>query len=140
MAFVAGYNAVVKLDASPGGALTDYTANFTNLDTNIPVELLGTTVFSKAQRTRAPGLKDFSFTLTANPDSAGVISAIVTGHVQSSESISFELSPEGTATGSLKLTGEAYLESIAPTASVDGLATFTATYQGTDTTTIGTNA
>ncbi len=139
MAFVAGYNGEIKLDNAVGGALTSYKAYARSVSTNLPINLGDTTVFGDTQNTRLPLLKDFNFSVEFIPDSAGVLSAVLNSHVQSSASISFEIDPEGTAVGSQKITGECYLESLTPGATVDGLATLTASYQGTGATTLGTN-
>ena len=140
MANTQGYNGELRLDASPGGSLTDYSAKVVSMDSNIPVELLDTTAFGKTQRTRITGLKDFEFSATFLSDADGTISAIIAGHLQASQTISFQIGPEGTATGALKLTGECHLESMSMPTEVDGVVQFTASYKGSDTTTIGTQS
>ena len=138
MAFSAGFNGLVKLDASPGGSLTDYSAYVTSLDLDLPVELLDTTTFGKTQRTRIAGLKDLTGTITFNSDPT--ITAVIAGLLQSSETISFEFGPEGStaASGQLKLTGECMLGGMSTSTAVDGLNTFSVPISGSDTTTVGT--
>jgi len=54
-------------------------------------------------------------------------------------SLLYETSPEGTASGKPKLSGQCYLKAFNPDASVGAIATMTATFQQTGAQTWGTN-
>lgn len=133
----AGYNGVVKLDASPGGSLTDYSAYCNSLDVSTPVDLFDTTAFGDSSRERAvAGLKDFSFTVSGDADATFI--AVLAGLRGSSQTVSYELGPTGSTAGYIKYTGECMLESFDVSASVDDKVTYTASFQGSGAVTIGT--
>lgn len=140
MAFVAGYNGVIKLDATIGGSLTAYTAYFESFDVSLTTDSGETTTLGDAFRDFIPTLKSLEFSGTYRSDAT--FSAVLAAHYNSQtvgSSVSYELSPEGTASGTVKITGECWQVSWNPNATVDGVCTGTVSYKSTGTITVGTN-
>ena len=110
-----GSELVFKLD-NGSGTLTDLTAHVKNVDMSRSIETSDETTAGNTAKIYLPGLTDaqlsisgpYSPTIDAHMD--GIIGKIGT----------FEYSPEGTATGSPKYTGECIMTSYAPNSAVSG--------------------
>lgn len=137
MAFGAGKNGVLKLDATNGGSLTDYSAYVTNVSWSRPIELLDTTTLSKNSHTRIKGLKDATFTIDFNADPTFI--DVLESHDAGTASTSFEYDPMGTTSGQPKYTGECFLGEWSFTTSVDGVVTGSASFSCSDDVTPGAN-
>lgn len=140
MAFAAGYTGVIKLDATIGGSLTAYSAYFESIDLTMTTDNGETTTFGDAYRDFIPTLKslEFSGSYRSDPTFTAVLAAHFNNQAVGS-SISYELSPEGVVSGTVKFTGECWLVSWNPGATVDGVCTGSVSYKSTGTITVGTN-
>ncbi len=103
MAFVHGSDSVFKLDNS-GGSLTDISSYVNNVDFPETADVAETTVLGASNKTYIVGLKDATISLSGLWDATA--DAIFGAVVGQSSSLSFEYSPEGTASGKVKYTGE----------------------------------
>jgi hypothetical protein len=111
MAFVHGRKTVFKLDDG-GGSLRDLSAYVNSSSLQRLQDLLDTTCFGATAKTYITGFPDakipFGGFWDATPDGylAGAVDALAAGTISS---LSFELYPEGTATGKVKYSGECLL-------------------------------
>ena len=110
MAFTHGKDSVFKLDNS-GGSLTDISTYVNNVDFPETADVSETTTLGADNKTYIAGLKDATISLSGLWDATA--DAIFGAVVGQSATLSYEYSPEGTATGKIKYTGEAILTSYA---------------------------
>ena len=110
MAFTHGKDSVFKLD-NASGSLTDISSYVNNVDFPESADVSETTTLGSAgnSKTYIAGLKDSSISLSGLWDATA--DAIFGAVVGQSATLSYEYSPEGTASGKIKYTGEAILTS-----------------------------
>lgn len=129
MAFVAGRTAVLKLDNS-SGTLVDLSAYITSGDLDRTVNLLDVTVFGDTAKKTIPGLADGTIPLQGHYDGgAAAIDAHLSAILQHANTQTFEIGPEGSASGKVKYTGECRLQSYRITMPHDGVVDWSATLQ-----------
>lgn len=130
-----GKNTVVKVD-NGAGSLTDVSAHVDNEDLSRQAETAETTTFGANSKTYIPGLKDGTFSLSG-PWNATIdeIMDDILGVAGS-----FEISPEGTANGKVKYTGEAICTEYSGSNPVGDKATWSASFQITGDVTRGTHS
>ena len=103
MAFVHGKDSVFKLDNN-SGSLTDISAYVNNVDFPESADVAETTMLGAEAKSYIAGLTDATISLTGMWDStADAILGVVIGK---DDTLSYEYSPEGTASGKVKYTGE----------------------------------
>ena len=106
MAFVHGKDSKFKLDNS-SGSLTDISSYVNNVDFPETADVAETSALGSSNKSFVVGLKDATIGLTGLWDSTA--DAIFGAVVGQSATLSFEYSPEGTASGKVKYTGEAIM-------------------------------
>jgi hypothetical protein len=132
-----GKKTSLKVDNS-GGALTDISNQCTSVDFAEDAEVAETTAFQDAAKTFVVGFKDGKISFQGNW--SGVLDAHLGVILGQDATVSFELGPEGTASGKIKYTGEALLTSFKKTGQVKGVNQFTAELQISGDVTRGTFA
>lgn len=136
MAFTHGKDSVFKLD-NASGSLTDISAYVNNVDFPETADIAETTVLGKDNKTYIVGLKDATISLGGLWDStADAIFGAVLGQ---SATLSFEYSPEGTASGKVKYTGETILTNYAISSPVGDVVAYSADLQVSDAVTRATH-
>ena len=110
MAFTHGKDSVFKLD-NASGSLTDISTYVNNVDFPETADVSETTTLGADNKTYIAGLKDATISLSGLWDATA--DAIFGAVVGQSATLSYEYSPEGTASGKVKYTGEAILTSYA---------------------------
>tara|TARA_R100000805_G_C3610667_1_gene111275 strand:- start:539 stop:949 length:411 start_codon:yes stop_codon:yes gene_type:complete len=110
MAFTHGKDSVFKLD-NASGSLTDISSFVNNVDFPETADVSETTTLGADNKTYIAGLKDATISLAGLWDATA--DAIFGAVVGQSATLSYEYSPEGTASGKIKYTGEAILTSYA---------------------------
>ena len=136
MAFTHGKDSVFKLD-NASGSLTDISTYVNNVDFPETADIAETTVLGKDNKTYIVGLKDATISLGGLWDStADAIFGAVLGQ---SATLSFEYSPEGTASGKVKYTGETILTNYAISSPVGDVVAYSADLQVSDAVTRGTH-
>lgn len=110
MAFTHGKDSVFKLD-NASGSLTDISTYVNNVDFPETADVSETTTLGADNKTYIAGLKDATISLAGLWDATA--DAIFGAVVGQSATLSYEYSPEGTASGKIKYTGEAILTSYA---------------------------
>jgi predicted secreted protein len=110
MAFTHGKDSVFKLD-NASGSLTDISTYVNNVDFPETADVSETTTLGADNKTYIAGLKDATISLSGLWDATA--DAIFGQVVGQSATLSYEYSPEGTASGKVKYTGEAILTSYA---------------------------
>ena len=108
MAFTHGKDSVFKLD-NASGSLTDISSFVNNVDFPETADVSETTTLGADNKTYIAGLKDATISLAGLWDATA--DAIFGAVVGQSATLSYEYSPEGTASGKIKYTGEAILTS-----------------------------
>lgn len=136
MAFVHGKDSVFKLDNS-GGSLTDISAYVNSVDFPETADVAETTTLGDGSKTYIVGLKDSTLSVAGLWDATA--DAIFGAVVGQSATLSFEYSPEGTATGKVKYTGEAILTSYAQNSPVGDVVSYSADFQVSGAVTRGTH-
>ena len=116
MAFVHGKNSVFKLDNS-GGSLTDISTYVNNVDFPETADVAETSTLGSSNKSFVVGLKDATIGLAGLWDATA--DAIFGAVVGQTATLSFEYSPEGTASGKVKYTGEAILTKYAISSRTD---------------------
>ena len=110
MAFTHGKDSVFKLD-NASGSLTDISAFVNNVDFPAASDIAETTTLGAGSKTYIVGLKDATISFSGLFDATfDAIAGVVVGQ---SATLSFEYSPEGTASGKVKYTGEAIMTNYA---------------------------
>tara|TARA_Y100001937_G_C7136036_1_gene340087 strand:+ start:7136 stop:7546 length:411 start_codon:yes stop_codon:yes gene_type:complete len=126
MAFVHGSDSVFKLD-NAGGSLTDISTFVNNVDFPETADVAETSTLGASNKTYIVGLKDATISLGGLFDAT--VDAILGAVVGQSATLSFEYSPEGTASGKVKYTGECILTSYTLSSPVGDVVGFSADLQ-----------
>ena len=136
MAFVHGKSSVFKLD-NASGSLTDISAFVNNVDFPETADVAETSVLGAANKTYIVGLKDATISLSGLFDATA--DAIFGAVVGQTATLSFEYSPEGTASGKIKYTGECILTNYAMSSPVGDVVAYSADLQVSGAVTRGTH-
>ena len=136
MAFTHGKDSVFKLD-NASGSLTDISTYVNNVDFPETADVSETTTLGADNKTYIAGLKDATISLSGLWDATA--DAIFGQVVGQSATLSYEYSPEGTATGKIKYTGEAILTSYAISSPVGDAVGYSADLQVSGAVTRGTH-
>ena len=136
MAFVHGKDSVFKLDNS-GGSLTDISSYVNNVDFPETADVAETSVLGASNKTYIVGLKDATIGLTGFFDATA--DAIFGAVIGQSATLSFEYSPEGTASGKIKYTGECILTNYALSSPVGDAVAYSCDLQVSGAVTRGTH-
>ncbi len=138
MAFTHGKDSVFKLD-NASGSLTDISSFVNNVDFPESADVSETTTLGSAgnSKTYIAGLKDSSISLSGLWDATA--DAIFGAVVGQSATLSYEYSPEGTASGKIKYTGEAILTSYSISSPVGDAVGYSADLQVSGAVTRGTH-
>jgi predicted secreted protein len=136
MAFTHGKDSVFKLD-NASGSLTDISSFVNNVDFPETADVSETTTLGADNKTYIAGLKDATISLSGLWDATA--DAIFGAVVGQSATLSYEYSPEGTASGKIKYTGEAILTSYAISSPVGDAVGYSADLQVSGAVTRGTH-
>ena len=136
MAFVHGKNSVFKLD-NASGSLTDISAFVNNVDFPETADVAESSVLGSSNKTYLVGLRDASISITGIFDAT--VDAILGAVVGQTATLSYEYSPEGTASGKVKYTGEAILTNYALSSPVGDVVAYSADLQCSGAVTRGTH-
>ena len=139
MAFVHGKGAAFKID-NAGGTLQTLTSYLDSIDFSNSVDTAETTTMGAEAKTFLSGQSDATFSISGKYDSTATTGPddILNGLIGLETTSSFEIGPEGAATGKAKYSGECFLTSYVVSAPVGDVVTFTADFQVTGTITKGT--
>lgn len=138
MASVGGKLTAWKHEASVGaGSNTDFSAKTKSVNQSWETSMLDSTPFGKSSKTYVSGLKDSTVSAEYFYDTTifGQLNAIYAN----GGSITFEFSPDGTASGKPKATGSMLMSSFSQPAEVDGILMITVDWQVSDDVTFGTH-
>lgn len=135
-AFGHGKDCVVKLDDG-AGSITAITSYLDDADLEQLLELAETTVFGSTSKTFVPGLRDNKGSCAGVWDAA--IDAILSDDLGATTSRSFELHPQGTASGKVKYTLEVWITNYRAKLPLRDKGSFSFNWQGTGNITRGTN-
>ena len=136
MAFTHGKDSVFKLD-NASGSLTDISSFQNNVNFPETADVSETTTLGADNKTYIAGLKDATISLAGLWDATA--DAIFGAVVGQSATLSYEYSPEGTASGKIKYTGEAILTSYAISSPVGEAVGYSADLQVSGAVTRGTH-
>lgn len=136
MAFTHGKDSVFKLD-NASGSLTDISTYVNNVDFPESADVSETTTLGADNKTYIAGLKDATISLAGLWDATA--DAIFGAVVGQSATLSYEYSPEGTASGKIKYSGEAILTSYAISSPVGDAVGYSADLQVSGAVTRGTH-
>tara|TARA_R100001126_G_scaffold98053_1_gene71910 strand:- start:633 stop:1043 length:411 start_codon:yes stop_codon:yes gene_type:complete len=136
MAFVHGSDSSFKLD-NASGSLTDISTYVNNVDFPETADVAETSTLGASNKTYIVGLKDATISLGGLFDAT--VDAILGAVVGQSATLSFEYSPEGTASGKVKYTGECILTSYTLSSPVGDVVGFSADLQVSGAVTRGTH-
>ena len=136
MAFVHGKNSVFKLD-NASGSLTDISAFVNNVDFPETADVAESSVLGASNKTYLVGLRDASISISGLFDAT--VDAILGDVVGQTATLSYEYSPEGTASGKVKYTGEAILTNYALSSPVGDVVAYSADLQCSGAVTRGTH-
>ena len=136
MAFVHGKNSVFKLD-NASGSLTDISAFVNNVDFPETADVAESSVLGASNKTYLVGLRDASISISGLFDAT--VDAILGAVVGQTATLSYEYSPEGTASGKIKYTGEAILTNYALSSPVGDVVAYSADLQCSGAVTRGTH-
>ena len=136
MAFVHGSDSSFKLD-NASGSLTDISTYVNNVDSPETADVAETSTLGASNKTYIVGLKDATISLGGLFDAT--VDAILGAVVGQSATLSFEYSPEGTASGKVKYTGECILTSYTLSSPVGDVVGFSADLQVSGAVTRGTH-
>ena len=126
MAFVHGKSSVFKLD-NASGSLTDISSFVNNVDFPETADVAETSVLGASNKTYIVGLKDATISISGLFDAT--VDAILGAVVGQTATLSYEYSPEGTASGKIKYTGEAILTNYALSSPVGDVVAYSADLQ-----------
>jgi predicted secreted protein len=136
MAFVHGKSSVFKLD-NASGSLTDISAFVNNVDFPETADVAESSVLGASNKTYLVGLRDASISLSGLFDAT--VDAILGAVVGQTATLSYEYSPEGTASGKIKYSGEAILTNYALSSPVGDVVAYSADLQCSGAVTRGTH-
>jgi hypothetical protein len=136
MAFVHGKDSAFKLD-NASGTLTDISTYVNSVDFPETADVAETTTLGDSSKSYIVGLKDATISIAGLWDSTvdGILGAVV----GQSATLSFEYSPEGTASSKIKYTGECILTSYSQSSPVGDVVGFSADLQVSGDVTRGTH-
>ena len=136
MAFTHGKDSVFKLD-NASGSLTDISSYVNSVDFPETADVAETTVLGDDNKIYIVGLKDATLSLAGLWDSTidGILGAVI----GQAATLSFEYSPEGTASGKVKYSGECILTSYAQSSPVGDVVGYSADFQVSAAVTRGTH-
>ena len=126
MAFVHGKDTDFRIDNS-SGSLTDISAYVTSVDFPETADVAETTTMGSSNKTYIVGLKDATLSIAGNWDAT--VDAILGVVVGQSATLSFQYSPEGTASGKVKYTGECICTNNSVASPVGDVVSYTADFQ-----------
>ncbi len=129
MAVKTGRTMVISVDNS-GGTLVDVSGYANKIDFGFPVDMLDTTTFGSTSKTFMPGFvggDDIAIAFRYDP----TIEAQLAGLSPLTASSTIVISPEGTTTGNVKYTIEAFLMDYKVGASPEAIDEITATFRKT---------
>ena len=143
MSFVHGKNSVFSVDDTGGTlrTISQYVDNVSGLPGSR--DLSEVTAFGDQGTKNIPGLVNTSFSISGHFDSTvttgpdAVLGALMTGQTATA---SFEYGPEGSTTGKVKYSGEAWISSYTAESSVSDKVSFSAEFQVDGVVTRGTYA
>ena len=121
-----GKNTVFKLD-NAGGTITDISNVLNSVSFPRETEILETTSFGSSFRTYVVGFQNATISIEGTYDAT--VDAHLAGVLGQDATLSFEYGPEGSTTGNVKYTGEAYLTSYETSGGVGDVVTFSAELQ-----------
>ena len=126
MAFVHGKSSVFKLD-NASASLTDISTYVNSVDFPETADVAETTTLGDGSKSYIVGLKDATLSISGLWDSAidGILGAVV----GQTATLSFEYSPEGTASSKVKYTGECIVTSYSQSSPVGDVVGFSADMQ-----------
>ena len=136
MAFVHGKDSSFKLD-NASGSLTDISSFVNNVDFPETADVAETSVLGASNKTYLVGLKDATIGLTGFFDATA--DAIFGAVIGQSATLSFEYSPEGTASGKIKYSGECILTNYALSSPVGDVVAYSGDLQVSGAVTRGTH-
>ena len=136
MAFVHGKSSVFKLD-NASGSLTDISSFVNNVDFPETADVAESSVLGASNKTYLVGLRDATISLSGLFDAT--VDAILGAVVGQTATLSYEYSPEGTASGKVKYTGEAILTNYALSSPVGDVVAYSADLQCSGAVTRGTH-
>ena len=136
MAFVHGKSSVFKLD-NASGSLTDISSFVNNVDFPETADVAETSVLGASNKTYIVGLKDATISISGLFDAT--VDAILGAVVGQTATLSYEYSPEGTASGKVKYTGEAILTNYNLSSPVGDVVAYSADLQCSGAVTRGTH-
>ena len=136
MAFVHGKSSVFKLD-NASGSLTDISSFVNNVDFPETADVAESSVLGASNKTYLVGLRDASISISGLFDAT--VDAILGAVVGQTATLSYEYSPEGTASGKVKYTGEAILTNYALSSPVGDVVAYSADLQCSGAVTRGTH-
>ena len=119
------------------GSLTDISAFVNNVDFPETADVAETSVLGASNKTYIVGLKDATISLSGLFDATA--DAIFGAVVGQTATLSFEYSPEGTASGKIKYTGECILTNYAMSSPVGDVVAYSADLQVSGAVTRGTH-
>lgn len=130
-----GKSAVFKVDDSTG-TLRDISNVSNSVSFPREAEILETTSFGSNDRTYIVGFKNQTISLDGSFDAT--VDGYLAGILGQDATVSFEYGPEGSGSGAIKYTGEAYLTSYETSAGVGDVVSFSAAFQISGAVTRGT--
>lgn len=130
-----GKNTSLKID-NAGGTLTDISRKSISAQLSDGAELLDVTAFQATGKEYITGFRDAKISFEGNIDAT--LYTHLSGLLGLEDSSSFELGPEGTASGKIKLTGEGFLTKLDCSFQVNAASKFSAEFQISGGITIGT--
>jgi len=130
-----GKNSVFKVDNS-GGTLTNISDVLNNVSMPREVETVETTSFGSSYRSYVVGFQNATISIEGTWDAT--VDAHLAGILGQDATVSFEYGPEGSTTGYVKYTGEAYMTSYETSGAVGEVVTFSAELQVSGAITRGT--
>ena len=119
------------------GSLTDISSFVNNVDFPETADVAETSVLGASNKTYIVGLKDATISLSGLFDAT--VDAILGAVVGQTATLSYEYSPEGTASGKVKYTGEAILTNYALSSPVGDVVAYSADLQCSGAVTRGTH-
>src|ERR671918_188536 len=130
MAFVHGKGAVFKIDNAPG-VLQTLTSYVDSIDISHTVDTAESTTMGAEAKTYLSGQSDGTLSISGKYDSTTSTGpdVILQGLVGLEASSTFEVGPEGGATGKVKYSGECFLTSYVISSPVGDVVSFSADFQ-----------
>lgn len=130
-----GKNSVFKVDDS-GATLRDISNTLNNVSFPREVETVETTSFGSSSRTYVVGFQNATISIEGTWDAT--VDGYLAGILGQDATVSFEYGPEGSTTGYIKFSGEAYCTSYETSGAVGEVVTFSAEFQVSGAITRGT--